>query len=105
MPGVLTAAAMVTGAIVLTGGLAAVGAAAVAGQRTAAAADAGALAAADAASGAVPGAPCDRAAEVVGTFGAVVDTCDLDELVATVAVSLRVGPLTAHAVARAGPPP
>jgi secretion/DNA translocation related TadE-like protein len=105
MPGALAAAAVAAGAVVLTGGLAAVGAAAVAGQRIAAAADAGALAAADSASGAVPGAPCDRAAEVVGTFGAVVETCDLDELVATVAVSLRVGPLTAHAIARAGPPP
>ncbi|WP_194396038.1 Rv3654c family TadE-like protein [Microbacterium atlanticum] len=105
MAGTLAAAALVAGAALLTGGLATVGAASVAGQRLAAAADGGALAAADAASGAVPGAPCERAAEVVGSFGAVLETCAVDELVATVSVSLRVGPLTAHAAARAGPPP
>ena len=105
MAGALAAAAVVAGAVTLTGALAAVGAASVAGQRIAAAADAGALAAADSASGAVPGVPCDRAAEVAGAFGAAVDACAVGELVATVTVSLRLGPLTAHATARAGPPP
>lgn len=105
MAGALAAAAVVAGAVTLTGALAAVGAASVAGQRIAAAADAGALAAADSASGAVPGVPCDRAAEVADAFGAAVDACAVEELVATVTVSLRLGPLTAHATARAGPPP
>jgi secretion/DNA translocation related TadE-like protein len=105
MPGTIAVTGIVAAAALLTSGLAMVGAAAVAGQRLASAADAGALAAADAASGAVPGIPCARAAEVVGTFGAVVDACDLDELVATITVSLQLGPVTARSSARAGPPP
>ena len=105
MPGATTAVGIVAGAAILAAGLAVVGTASVAGQRLASAADAGALAAADAASGAVTGVPCDRAAEVAGTFGARVEACDLDELIATVTVSMRVGPLTASASARAGPPP
>jgi hypothetical protein len=34
-----------------------------------------------------------------------VDACDLDELVATITVSLQLGPVTARSSARAGPPP
>ena len=105
MPATMAVAGIVTSAALLASGLAMAGSAAVAGQRLASAADAGALAAADAASGAVTGIPCDRAAEVAGTFGAVVAACDLDELVATITVSLRVGPVAARASARAGPPP
>ena len=105
MPGTVSVTGIVAAAALLTSGLAMVGAAAVAGQRLASAADAGALAAADAASGAVAGIPCARAAEVAGTFGAVVDACDLDELVATITVSLQLGPVTARTSARAGPPP
>jgi len=104
MPGAMAATGIVAAAAVLAAGLAIPGAAAVAGQRLASAADAGALAAADTASGAVPGIPCDRAAEVAATFGAVVEACDLDELVATVTVSIRFGPVAARASARAGPP-
>lgn len=86
-------------------GLATAGAATVAGQRLASAADAAALAAADTASGAASGVPCERAQEVAATFGAHVEDCALDELIATVTVSLRFGAVTATAVARAGPPP
>ncbi|WP_203582026.1 Rv3654c family TadE-like protein [Microbacterium hibisci] len=105
MAGTVVAVGAVAACVVLAGGLAAVGAAAVAGQRLAAAADAGALAAADAASGAVPGVPCDRADEIATAHGVEIETCDLDELIATVTVSTRFGPLHARASARAGPPP
>jgi len=105
MAGSTAAIGVIAGAVLLTVGLAVVGTASVAGQRLASAADAAALAAADAASGAVAGIPCDRSAEVAGAFGARVDACDLDGLVATVIVELRVGPVAARASARAGPPP
>ena len=105
MPGTMAATGAMAVAAILAAGLAVAGAAAVAGQRLASAADAGALAAADAASGAVPGIPCDRAGEVAGAFGAVVEACDLHELIATITVSMRFGPVTARASARAGPPP
>lgn len=104
MPGAASAVGIVAGAAILAATLATLGAATVTGQRLAAAADAGALAAADAASGAVAGIPCDRAAEVVDAFGARVEACELDELIATVTVSIRLGPVTAQATARAGPP-
>lgn len=105
MAGTMAVAGITGAAAILAAGLAVVGAAAVTGQRLSAAADAGALAAADAASGAVTGIPCDRAEEVSSTFGALLDACALDELIATVTVSVRFGPLTARATARAGPPP
>jgi len=105
MAGTMTTAGILAATAVLAAGLAVAGAAASLSQRLAAAADAGALAAADAASGAAGGIPCERAREVAAEFGAVVEACDLDELIATVTVSLRVGPLSAHASARAGPPP
>ncbi|MBD3942869.1 helicase [Microbacterium sp. NEAU-LLC] len=105
MAGSVAAAGVVAGAAILAVGLAATGSASVVGQRLASAADAGALAAADAASGAVAGVPCDLAAEVAGTFGARVDACDLDGLIATVTVAVRFGPVVAQATARAGPPP
>ncbi|MFE5407679.1 Rv3654c family TadE-like protein [Microbacterium sp. NPDC056569] len=105
MAGTVAAAGVVAAAALLSAGVAVAGAAAVAGQRLAAAADAGALAAADAASGAVPGVPCDRAAQISATFGAEIEACDLDGLIATVTVSVRLGPVTAQASARAGPPP
>ncbi|MFB7892382.1 helicase [Microbacterium sp. NPDC056044] len=105
MAGTMAAVGIVAAAAVLAAGLAGAGAAAVASQRLASAADAGALAAADAASGAVAGVPCERAAEVTSAFGAVVEACGLDELIATVTVSIRFGPVLARASARAGPPP
>jgi len=89
----------------LASGLASVGAAAAWSQRLAGAADAAALAAADAASGAVDGDPCGRAEELAVASGAVVATCQLDELIATVTVSATFGPITSTASARAGPPP
>jgi secretion/DNA translocation related TadE-like protein len=105
MAGSIAAVGIVAGAAVLAVGLAAGGSAAVVGQRLASAADAGALAAADAASGAVGGIPCDLASEVAGAFGARVDECGLDGLIATVTVAIRFGPVVAQATARAGPPP
>ncbi|MFD4959000.1 Rv3654c family TadE-like protein [Microbacterium sp. NPDC058389] len=105
MAGSTAAVGIIAGAVLLTGGLAAVGSASVAGQRLASAADAAALAAADAASGAVAGVPCDLAGELAGAFGARVEACDLDGLVATVTVAVSVGPVAARASARAGPPP
>lgn len=108
MAGAVVAVGLVGATAVLAVGLAGVGSAAVAGQRMASAADSAALAAADAASGAVPGGPggpCDRASEVASTAGARIETCDLDGLIATVTVAMRVGPFDATASARAGPPP
>ncbi|WP_109210119.1 MULTISPECIES: Rv3654c family TadE-like protein [Microbacterium] len=105
MAGTMVAVGAVAACAVLASGLAAVGAAAVAGQRLSAAADASALAAADAASGAVPGIPCERAGEIAVAHGAELEACELDELIATVTVSTRLGPLEALASARAGPPP
>ena len=105
MAGATAAGGLVGATAALAVALAAVGAAAVAGQRVASAADAAALAAADAASGAVPGVPCQRAAEIAATAGARIDACGLDVLVATVTVALPLGPLTATASARGGPPP
>lgn len=90
---------------VLAVGLVAVGGAAVQAQRVAGVADAAALAAADAASGALTGAPCDRAAQVVATISARLTRCELDDLIATVTVEGRLAGLTVAASARAGPPP
>ncbi|WP_106816833.1 Rv3654c family TadE-like protein [Microbacterium timonense] len=105
MAGSVAAIGVIAAAAVLAAGLGLGGTASVAGQRLASAADGAALAAADAASGAVPGVPCDRAAEIAASFGAIIEVCDLDELVCTVTVSVQFGPLTARASARAGPPP
>ncbi|TDN92111.1 helicase [Microbacterium sp. BK668] len=105
MPGAVLAVGIVASAAIVSVGLSTVGAAAVAGQRLAGAADAAALAAADAASGAVPGVPCDRAAELAAAAGFGVAACDLDGLVATVTVSVGFAGVTVAATARAGPPP
>jgi hypothetical protein len=105
MPGVPTVVGVVAATAGLTVGLCAVASGSVHAQRLAAAADAAALAAADTASGAVPGVPCERAAEVAATAAAHVVACDLDELVATVTVSAPFGVMPASASARAGPPP
>lgn len=86
-------------------GMTTVGAAAVFGQKLSGAADAAALAAADAASGALPGDPCRRAAEIAAATGAMLVGCELVGLVATVEVSANFGALPASARARAGPPP
>jgi len=77
---------------------------AVARHRAAAAADAAALAAAGVLSGFASGDPCGRAAEVAAAGGTSLHHCDLDGLVATVAVAAgtALGPVLA--VATAGPP-
>ena len=105
MAGSALAAGIAGTATVLMIGLAAVGGAAAESQRVAGIADAAALAAADAASGALPGDPCVRAAEVAGAQRASVASCVLDGLVATVTVSTAYAALPVHATARAGPPP
>jgi len=74
-------------------------------QRVIGAVDAAALAAADAASGAVPGAPCVLAARVAGAGGAVLGSCEIDGLIATVSATARIGAVSFSARARAGPPP
>lgn len=104
MPGAVQAAGVVAVVAGLTVALGAVAAASVHAQRVSSAADAAALAAADAASGAVPGVPCERAAEVAAAMGARVESCDLDALVATVRVEARFGAFPVVAAARAGPP-
>jgi secretion/DNA translocation related TadE-like protein len=105
MTGAALSLGVVAVAASLTVGLATVGSAAVVGQRLAGAADAAALAAADAASGAVSGVPCERAAQIAEASNATLTGCELDGLLATVAVSARFIGLVATASARAGPPP
>ncbi|WP_029146386.1 Rv3654c family TadE-like protein [Microbacterium luticocti] len=104
MAGTVLAVGVVGCAAALGVGLAASGLAAVQAQRAAAAADAAALAAADTASGAVPGVPCERAAQVASANGGRLSACTLDGVIATVSVEVPVGALTARAWARAGPP-
>lgn len=105
MAGTVVSVGMVAAAVALTLALAASTSAAVVGQRVSGAADAAALAAADAASGAATGVPCERAAEIADAVNTALVECGVDGLVATVTVSARLGPLTASARARAGPPP
>ncbi len=105
MAGTAATAGVVTAIGVLTIGLAVVGAAAVHAQRLAGTADAAALAAADAASGAVDGAPCDRAAQIASRAVAEVVSCEVDGLIATVRVGAAFGSIPTSAIARAGPPP
>ncbi|WP_460772299.1 Rv3654c family TadE-like protein [Microbacterium sp. GXF7504] len=105
MAGTVTAVAAVAAGLVLTAGLAAVGGAAAGAQRLTGAADAAALAAADAASGAVPGIPCTRAAEVAAAGGAGLRDCILEGATATVTVEARVLRWRIAATSRAGPPP
>lgn len=89
---------------ILAAGCATAGAVSVRVVRLAATADAAALAAADAASGAVAGIPCERAEQLAAHGGAQVSHCTLDGLVATVSVTAALGPFTAVATSRAGPP-
>ncbi|MFT4234707.1 MAG: helicase [Microbacterium sp.] len=105
MAGTALAAGMVASTAVLMLGLAAVGGAAAESQRVAGIADAAALAAADAASGAVSGDPCELAAEVAGISGAIVASCTVEGLIATVEVRTAFDGFEVAAAARAGPPP
>ncbi|WP_306342209.1 Rv3654c family TadE-like protein, partial [Microbacterium sp. C448] len=88
----------------LTVGLAATGGAAVAARRAAGAADNAAIAAADTVSGALPGEPCARAAEVAEASGARLVSCDTEDLDAIVSVRVSFAGMAAVARARAGPP-
>ncbi|HKT57946.1 MAG TPA: helicase, partial [Microbacterium sp.] len=78
--------------------------------RAADSADAAALAADDTVSGLAPAGdggpadPCARAAQVAAASGSRLHACTLDELVATVSVTVPFGSLQAIARARAGPP-
>jgi hypothetical protein len=105
MAGTLLTVGVVACAATLTVALATAGAAAAFGQRLAGVADAAALAAADAVAGAADGDPCTRAREVAAAGDAVMVSCELADLVATVRVSATFARLPAQAVARAGPPP
>lgn len=89
---------------VLTLAAVGVGSALAARQRVVAAADAAALAAADTALGIHPGIPCQVAAEVTAAHGVNLVRCDLDGVVATVAVSAEIAGVAVDASARAGPP-
>lgn len=105
----MSGAALAVGALAVTAtiavGVAGVGVAAVRSVQAAGVADAAALAAADAAAGAIAGIPCERAGQLVVRAGGTLVSCAVDELIATVEVTLPVGLLAARARARAGPPP
>ncbi|HAQ59505.1 MAG TPA: helicase [Microbacterium sp.] len=92
---------LVTSSLAL--GLAATGGAAVAARRAAGAADNAAIAAADTVSGAVPGEPCERAAEVAEASHARLVSCSAEGLIASVTVAVPFAGFTATARARAGP--
>lgn len=104
MPGTLLAVAVTACTATIAVGAVTAGAASAFSQHIAGVADAAALAAADAASGAITGEPCGRAREVASAAGAVVDTCALDGLIATVRVADEFGRFPVTASARAGPP-
>lgn len=73
-------------------------------QQASNAADAAALAAADAVSGAVPGVPCELAAEVTARNGASLASCEVEGAAVTVGVVVGAMGMTVTAAARAGPP-
>ncbi|MFD4422618.1 Rv3654c family TadE-like protein [Agromyces sp. NPDC058484] len=73
-------------------------------QRVANAADAAALAAADALSGAVPGVPCELAAQTSARNGAMLTSCETVGPDATVTVVSSSLGMELSASARAGPP-
>lgn len=104
MSGVATAITVMIATCSLVTGAVLVGEAGVLSQRAAGAADAAALAAADTVTGAITGDACVRAGEAAVANGAVVESCVVSGAIATVAVSVSRGPLTATARARAGPP-
>ena len=85
--------------------VAAAGAALEAAQRAAGAADAAALAAADAASGWIQAEPCTLAKVVAESYGAALDSCEIEVQTGQVRVQVHVSTMlsTAPAHARAGP--
>ncbi len=104
----MAGALLVVGSMLVTStlalGLAATGGAAVAARRAAGAADNAAIAAADTVSGALPGEPCERAAQVAEASGARLTACRTDDLDAIVRVQVSFAGMVATARARAGPP-
>lgn len=73
-------------------------------QSVAGAADAAALAAADTRAGVVPGYPCELAQTLAELNGVRLVSCDVDGLVATVAVSRLILDVDVVVFATAGPP-
>ena len=104
MAGGVSAVGVVAAVAAAALGLAVAAGAAAQAQRIAGIADAAALAAADTVSGAIPGVPCEAAAAVADAGGANLDECDVDGLVATVAVGSAYGGIPFAARSRAGPP-
>ena len=102
--GSILAVALVAGMLCLAALCAPVLAALPAVQRAAGAADAAALAAADVASGVIPGIPCEAAGRVAHANGTTLGRCELDGIVATTTVGLRVAGIEITASATAGSP-
>ncbi|MCX7520927.1 hypothetical protein OSC27_01405 [Microbacterium sp. STN6] len=103
--GSLVAVAIAASVMMLTTVFVTVAGALAVRQSVESAADAAALAAADTVSGAVPGFPCDAAGTAARlASGAVLETCRLDGLVATVVVERPWLSFSVRAAARAGPP-
>lgn len=104
MPGTILVVGSMLATATLTIGLAATGGAAVVARRAAGAADNAAIAAADTVSGALPGEPCQRAAEVAEASGARLIDCGTDDLDAIITVEVPFAGMVTTARARAGPP-
>ncbi|GLI26178.1 hypothetical protein ARHIZOSPH14_04200 [Agromyces rhizosphaerae] len=102
--GSVLALGVVAATVALTAPVLAASAMLLGGQLAANAADAAALAAADAVSGAVPGEPCERAADAAARNGGTLEACAIDGLVAEVRARVVVAGLAQAARARAGPP-
>ncbi|QEO16054.1 hypothetical protein FLP10_03855 [Agromyces intestinalis] len=102
--GTVLVLAIVAGIMALTAVIVPLLAVPIAAQRAANAADAAALAAADALSGAIPGVPCDLAAQVAMRGGAELVGCETSGPVVSVSVRRGVLGLVVEARARAGPP-
>lgn len=104
MAGVATAIGVLAVTATVAAGCALAGVAAIQSARVSAVADTAALAAADTALGFVGGVPCDRAEQVVARSGLALTACEVDGVVATVAVASSAGVFAVQARARAGPP-
>ncbi|MDD7944877.1 helicase [Microbacterium sp. NE2HP2] len=104
MAGVATAIGVLAVTATVAAGCALAGVAAIQSARVSAVADTAALAAADAALGFVGGVPCERAGHVVARSGLALTACEVDGVVATVAVGSSAGVFAVQARARAGPP-
>ena len=103
--GSVLALALVGATVVVAVAALALGSALVLRQRVIGAADAAALAAADVASGAIAGDPCPTAQRVARANGAVLLSCRIEGLIATVETSAAFGMVPVSARSRAGPPP